>query len=489
MNKKEEFDKILFETLDAQEVIQNSREWVQQKYPQWDHNEVVGFLKSWESINTLQLQYTDSIVNCLTPTGEEILKSGSPEAKLFYALPSDGLATREVNEKFGSLALGPAKAKGWIDIDKATQKVVRKVETIVDTTKDQLSQNLDSLPAKDLLNFKKSRFVEEKKQSYVTIKKGEKYNIRKKEASDLTMEMLRGDEWKKEVFKFNVNSFGTQPESGYRHPLSKVKNEFKQIFLDMGFEEMPTFNYVENSFWNFDALFQPQQHPARDLQDTFFLSDPATSHDFTDEYLKKVKDVHSIGGFGSLGWVYNWKLEEAEKNILRTHTTAVSARMLYKIAQTGFKAKKYFSIDRVFRNETLDATHLAEFHQVEGVVADRNISLSHLIGVINEFFRRLGIDNIRFKPAFNPYTEPSMEIFGYHPVLKKWVELGNSGIFRPEMLGPMGLPDDVRVAAWGLSLERPTMIKYGIDNIRSIFGNAINVNFIEKNPICMFESK
>lgn len=122
---------------------------------------------------------------------------------------------------------------------------------------------------------------------------------------------------------------------------------------------------------------------------------------------------------------YDWKLEEAQKNLLRTHTTAVSARMLYRLAnrEGGFVPVKYFSIDRVFRNETLDATHLAEFHQVEGVIADRNLTLGDLIGVIAEFFRKLGITQIEFKPAYNPYTEPSMEIFCFHPGLKKWVEV------------------------------------------------------------------
>lgn len=139
--------------------------------------------------------------------------------------------------------------------------------------------------------------------------------------------------------------------------------------------------------------------------------------------------------------------------------------------KTGvFQPRKFFSIDRVFRNETLDATHLCEFHQVEGWVADRGIGLGHLIGVLREYFRRQGITNLRFKPAYNPYTEPSMEIFGFHPGLKKWIEVGNSGVFRPEMLLPMGLPEDVTVIAWGVALERPVMINYGFDNIRDLFG-------------------
>ncbi|VDP42358.1 unnamed protein product [Schistosoma margrebowiei] len=221
---------------------------------------------------------------------------------------------------------------------------------------------------------------------------------------------------------------------------------------------MPTNNYVECSFWNFDSLFQPQQHPARDAHDTFFLSDPETSdinNTVESCYIDKVRTVHSQGAFGSRGYQSPWLIEEAEKNLLRTHTTAVSARMLHALSKKNpFTPAKYFSIDRVFRNENLDATHLAEFHQVEGLVADFGLSLGHLKTVIRTFFSKLGLTQLRFKPAYNPYTEPSMEIFSYHPGLKKWVEIGNSGLFRPEMLRPMGLPEGLSVIAWGLSLER-----------------------------------
>lgn len=151
--------------------------------------------------------------------------------------------------------------------------------------------------------------------------------------------------------------------------------------------------------------------------------------------------------------------------------------MLYKLANQpgGFTPQKYFSVDRVFRNESMDATHLAEFHQVEGVVADYDLSLGDLIGVISEFFKKIGMTDVRFKPAYNPYTEPSMEIFAFHPDLNKWTEVGNSGVFRPEMLLPMGLPENVRVIAWGLSLERPTMIKYRLNNIRDLFGHKVDL--------------
>ncbi|KAL6970520.1 phenylalanine--tRNA ligase [Sarracenia purpurea var. burkii] len=250
-------------------------------------------------------------------------------------------------------------------------------------------------------------------------------------------------------------------------------------------------------FWNFDALFQPQQHPARDSHDTFFLQGlidfssmsaspivPSTTKSLPEDYVERVKRIHESGGYGSRGYEYDWKREEANKNLLRTHTTAVSSRMLYLLAQEGFAPKKYFSIDRVFRNEAVDRTHLAEFHQIEGLVCGKGLTLGDLIGVFYDFFTRLGMSKLKFKPAYNPYTEPSMEIFGYHQGLKKWVEIGNSGMFRPEMLLPMGLPEDVRVIAWGLSLERPTMILYGVDNIRDLFGHKVDLSLIKKNPIC-----
>ncbi|XP_035294278.1 phenylalanine--tRNA ligase alpha subunit-like [Cricetulus griseus] len=273
----------------------------------------------------------------------------------------------------------------------------------------------------------------------------------------------------------------------YLHPLLKVRSQFRQIFLEMGFTEMPMDNFIENS-WNVDGLFQPQQHPACDQHDAFFLKDPAEALQLPMDYVQRVKWTHSQGSYGSQGYKYTWKLEEARKNLLRTHSTAASARTLYSLAQKKpFTPAKYFSIDRVFRNETLDATHLAEFHQIEGVIASHGLTLGHLMGVLREFFTKLGITQLLFKPAYNPYTQPSMEVFSYHQSLKKWVEVGSSEVFRPEMLLPMGLPKNVSVIAWGLSLERPTMIKYGINNIRELVGNKVNTQMVYDSPVCSLD--
>lgn len=232
----------------------------------------------------------------------------------------------------------------------------------------------------------------------------------------------------------------------------------------------------------------PQQHAARDVQDTFFVKDPPAAKHIPEDYLARVTQVHEEGGFGSTGYRYPFSRSVTEKLVLRTHTTAVSAAMLYKLANApgGFQPAKMFSIDRVFRNEAVDATHLAEFHQVEGVVADYNITLGDLIGFMQIFFAKMGVTDLRFKPAFNPYTEPSLEIFSYHKGLGKWVEIGNSGMFRPEMLRPMGLPDGVNVLGWGLSLERPTMIRYGINNIRELVGHKVDIDGVERAAAVRF---
>lgn len=386
---------------------------------------------------------------------------------------------------------------GWCVVDKSGAKplIRRKVDTIVDTVQEHLIAVTKDLAA-DLSDavrndYKKRKLLQEVVTKSFVISKGAQFSTQlTKLESDLTVDMLAGNVWQTLTFKaYNFDALGEKPECGQLHPLLKVRSEFRQIFLEMGFSEMPTNNYVESSFWNFDALFQPQQHPARDAHDTFFVSRPAVSDKFPAEYLERVREVHSQGGYGSQGYGYDWRLEEAQKNLLRTHTTAVSARMLYKLANQagGFRAAKYFSIDKVFRNETLDATHLAEFHQVEGVIADVNLTLGELIGTFTEFFRKLGITQLEFKPAYNPYTEPSMEIFCFHPGLGRWIEVGNSGMFRPEMLLPMGLPENVRVIAWGLSLERPTMIKYGINNIRDLIGPKVDLKMVQNGPLCRLD--
>ena len=451
----------------------------------------VDTLKSREMISYKQVDREEAI---LTAEAAGIAANGSHEAKVWEAV-HDAMAGLKISQLPGavgkeSAAVGQGKAmkNGWIKKDGDTFKA--KVESIKDITREQLQQIQETRTypdAKVLSDLKKRKLVAMQKVISFKIEKGPKFSLELvREETDLTADMLANGAWKTVKLKpYNFKSLGAPQHAGALHPLNKVRHEFRQIFFEMGFEEMPTNKYVETGFWNFDALYVPQQHPARDLQDTFYISDPhladkpradpieqdslpngstSTSSKSSlppldyEQYWQNVKDVHEHGKYGSIGYRYPFKDEESLRLVLRTHTTATSTYMLHKLAADP-KPARYFSIDRVFRNETVDATHLAEFHQVEGVIADYDLTLGGLIGFMEVFFGKMGIHRLRFKPTYNPYTEPSMEVYSFHDGLNKWVEIGNSGMFRPEMLEPMGLPKDMRIYGWGLSLERPTMIK------------------------------
>jgi phenylalanyl-tRNA synthetase alpha chain len=485
----------------SEACIEDSWPWSQEK--SLDHLNVVGAIKSLWAEDYIGAEDLAATFYSLEKEGQGILDNGSQEILVIKALVETGkLSVADLQNKVGKdvakIGMGNCMKNKWIKKDGADLVPLKTMDEV----KDEVQESLialktaefapNALDDKTLQALKRRKLVKLNTRKSYKVTRGSSYAPKRtKRASDLTKEMLDSGAWKTTPFKpYNFTTLGEKVGGGYLHPLLKVRAEFRKILMQMGFDEMPTNKWVESSFWNFDTLFQPQSHPARDAHDTFFIKEPGTTVSIPEAYYERVKTMHEVGGAGSIGYRYDFKREEAMKNLLRTHTTAVSSQMLYKLANQpgGFKPAKYFSIDRVFRNETMDATHLCEFHQVEGLVADYNLSLGDLLGTIETFFKKIGITQLRFKPAFNPYTEPSMEIFGYHPDLKKWTEIGNSGMFRPEMLAPMGLPENVRVIAWGLSLERPTMIKYRIKNIRDLFGHKVEMGRTRTAPICRFDS-
>ncbi|KAI1177080.1 phenylalanyl-tRNA synthetase alpha chain [Nemania sp. FL0916] len=440
----------------------------------------------------------------LEAEGELIATHGSHEARVFEALRAvdGGLTAQELEKSIGDkniakLGQGKAFKEKWI-AKTADGKLKAVTDSVHDAAKEQLLSIRTSRTVSDqkvLADLKKRKLVKLQKVIGFKIDKGPSFALEiPVEATDLTAEMLASGSWKTATFKpYNFEALGAEIRSGALHPLNKVRAEIRHIFFELGFEEMPTNNFVESCFWNFDTLFVPQQHPARDLQDTFYTSDPLLAgRPEADSYWENVRAVHQDGKYGSLGYRYPWSGDEALRLVLRTHTTSVSANMLYKLAaRKGPDGRpppaRYFSIDRVFRNETVDNTHLAEFHQVEGIIADYDLTLGGLMAFMDLFFGKMGITGLQYKPAYNPYTEPSMEIFSYHAGLGKIVEIGNSGMFRPEMLEAMGLPKEMRVYGWGLSLERPTMIRYGINNIRDLLGHKVDLGFVQKNPAVRLE--
>ena len=366
-----------------------------------------------------------------TKEGESILEKGSPEFLVYELVKKgEGLSMAEIEAVVGKdvakLGTGAAMREKWVKKDGA--KVVVAMDNITEDATKVLLASLENLSPEAEKILSRRKLINKKTTKFFTLKKGPSFSTeRRKKVGDLTVEALKDGSWKTADFKaYNFSSMGRDAGGGFVQPLLKVRAEFRSILLGMGFEEMPTNKWVEASFWNFDALFQPQSHPARDAHDTFFVKEPRDALEWEPAYYERVKSTHENGGTcGSLGHQCVFEEKEARKNLLRTHTTAVSARMLYKLAQQKtFKPTKYFSIDRVFRNETMDSTHLCEFHQVEGLVADYDLSLGNLVSIIRTFFAKIGITQLRFKPAFNPYTEPSMEVFGYHPDLKKWTEIG-----------------------------------------------------------------
>ena len=254
------------------------------------------------------------------------------------------------------------------------------------------------------------------------------------------------------------------------HPLKDTLDEISEIFVTLGFSEIIG-NMTQSSFWNFDALFTPQDHPARELQDTFYLDGISTKKIATPEQIRKVSDSHKKN------WRYNWDINEARKMALRTHTTCVTIKHL---AENKLDEARVFSLGRVFRNEKVSYKHLVEFNQIEGIVVGKDANLRNLMGIQREFYKRIGITKIKFWPTFFPYTEPSLQTMVYNEKLGKWIELFGMGIFRPEVTKPLGITKPV--LAWGGGIERIAMLKYDLDDVREFYNN--NLGWLRSNTKC-----
>ncbi len=426
----------------------------------------------------------------ITEEGKKFLKEGLPEEKIF---DFDGQPIRKVEEKFGKdeakIIIGWAIRKGWCKI---FEKNGEKYVSITDEGKKAAGKERKEIEVlqnilqggkidEEIVNIlKKRRAIKEKerierkiyltKRGWDVVKAGIKIE---EEISQLTHEMIISDEWKKKKFrKYDVKAFAPSIYPAKRHPLSQLIEKIRRIFSEMGFKEIKG-SYVESAFWNMDALFIPQDHPARDMQDTFYCKKPSKV-EVEEELIKKIGEVHEKGIDGSTGWGYVFNENEAKKALLRTHTTVNTIRYLYHNPKPPAKV---FSIERVFRRENIDTTHLPEFHQIEGIIYEENANFGMLKGVLKEFYARMGFKKIRYRPAYFPYTEPSMEIEVEWN--GKWIELGGSGIFRPEVTKPFGIEEPV--LAWGLGLERMAMILLGLNDIRMLYWS--DIDWLHKLPL------
>ncbi|HQQ25239.1 MAG TPA: phenylalanine--tRNA ligase subunit alpha [Methanomassiliicoccales archaeon] len=295
------------------------------------------------------------------------------------------------------------------------------------------------------------------------------------EVAQLTPELLQTGKWKGVSFrKYDIRTFAPCQYPAKKHPITRIADEVRRIFIEMGFNEIDD-EYVQSAFWNMDALFTPQDHPARELQDTFYLKSPSRLPLEDEEIVQKVKAVHENGGdTGSLGWRYAWCREEAERALLRTHTTVNTIKYLAKHPD---QPTKVFCISRVFRNESIDMTHLPEFQQIEGIIMEEGANFDMLVCTLKEFYHRMGFDKVRVRPGPFPYTEPSLEVDVFYN--GSWMELGGAGVFRPEVTGPLGVK--YPVLAWGLGFERLAMLKWNLKDVRELY--VTDLDLLRQNPI------
>ncbi|WP_136592540.1 phenylalanine--tRNA ligase subunit alpha [Salinigranum halophilum] len=298
----------------------------------------------------------------------------------------------------------------------------------------------------------------------------------------LTPEMLTSGEWcDVEFTAYNVEADAPEHRGGKTHILRQTAERVKDVLVGMGFEEMDG-PHADAEFWINDCLFMPQDHPARTHWDQFALDVPPM-RELPEDLVARVEDAHRNGeGEDGDGYHSPWTEDVAREVDLRGHTTSLSMRYLsgHEVGELE-PPQRYFSVEKVYRNDTLDPTHLLEFFQIEGWVMAEDLSVRDLMGTFTEFYSQFGITDIQFKPHYNPYTEPSFELFGRHPETDELIEIGNSGMFRDEVLRPLGVECDVM--AWGLALERLLMLMYGFDDIRDVHGTLCDLDLLRETEV------
>lgn len=462
----------------------------------------LGWLLTKEFILIDAENMTSSFV--LTEKGQFFAQNGTPEVKIIQELEAGkDLHMKDVKSLPGydpddvTKAVGALKKVGALNIENGYLKIddheallpFKEISEFIAQYKDGVRSSFDDLKPehRDLVaqGFRKrgkskGTFIIEEKvdRHYRLTETGlqirdllKSLNIPIEEISQMTPQHLKDGSWRGKSFrKYNITIPPPHILVGRKHPYREFLDQLKVKLISMGFEEMRG-NIVENEFWNMDALFMPQFHSARDIHDIYFVQEPDLSKTIEEPFYSNVSRCHEDGGdTGSSGWLYHFSREMARKQILRSQGTVLSARTLS--SQPNIPGK-YFAIARCFRYDSIDATHAPDFYQVEGIVLGNDINFRHLLGLLKLFAEEVArAQEVKYVPAYFPFTEPSVEVHIKHETLG-WMEMGGAGLFRPEVTIPLGV--DVPVIAWGLGVDRMAMVALGIEDIRDLFSTDLDL--------------
>jgi len=415
-----------------------------------------------EQNGLIELEEDEQLEYILTDKGSQVKEKGSPEYRLINKASDGSVEIAQLQDIPKDIAIGKARERGWIEIKNGEIHLSSDGEEVEE---DPVKRRLDNRDFKEEDEDRGLVELETKTERRLSITE---------KGTELDIEDVKLD--------FNVEAKTSTPRTGKKHYYKNILQFARQTWLEMGFEEMEG-DYVVPSFLNFDALYTPQDHPARELHDTFFVKTPETAD--LSEYGDKVqhiKETHENGwDTGSTGYGSEWSKEESEKNVLRTHTTAISAQRLHQIDINEEELpKKFFIVGRNFRNETVDRTHLAEFYQTDGIVVGKDLNFANLKGYISKFFEKMGYDKFRLIPSYYPYTEMSVEVQVWDEEDEEWLGMGGAGMFRPEVVKPM-LGFEAKVLAWGLGIPRIAFMAAGLSDIRELYRNDIEI--INETPI------
>lgn len=459
---------------------------------QLDETSLLRAFKFLEAKNIIKLSTTKKRIVELGTNGIYYKKNHLPERNLLILLEKNKVLSLEEAEKLSKLSdnefkvsLGVLKSKAMIELKNGKIFLIATKEEL--TKKSLEEQFLEILPIEEsslapeqqlaYQNLKKRKDiieVQEKSTTSFTLTESAKKIAGKEISSDMieevTPQVIQTYKRGKKFRKYDVSLEVPNLYGGKRHFVNKSIEKGKRIWLEMGFKEMKS-TYAQTSFWNFDALFTAQDHPVRELHDTFFIKNIKGILP-EEKLVNKVKTAHEKGTAGSIGWRYSWSEEESKKVVLRTHTTCLSAKTLASLDVKKDLPAKFFSIGKCFRNETVDWSHGFEFNQTEGIVVDRDANFRDLLGYLKEFAKKMGFEKFRIQPAYFPYTEPSVEGAVWNEEKQTWVEVLAAGIFRPEVTEPL-LGEPIPVLAWGPGFDRLMLLAHKMTDLRQVYENDL----------------